>query len=501
MACQMKTSIILVCCTLFLATCSTLREKPDLNQELLSHIKDQWSSVATDPKWFASDANFTSLDKEGNKEVHLFFDTTSTVNFSEKTLYFVVTTPAGSPASYDIDVVSGHRYKKNIFCEQNDVWGKYSKKIDKPPYTEGVVPRMLDQMGKPQKIVVFGNEDYYQEVSQKASHQVRVVGGVVEQVCHSANCIGRNNWDSRMVLIAVDMHDENMKEVVDIDGLKDKVNWEYAKAFMQNGQGRNRFGESEKPAFRVTGEIKPGFALKFTTSFSHIFEWEELEKIRNSCTKLYTYVWNNFGQMKNQEKDVETIADLNQKIKAQLDKKNKTFGSEFRKFHNKYGKDFSTCTDFVKSSTINENPEKHWFFAMLTGFYKLERLGYIWSCNQRTWQDNPFISNTNKRERNSAADIMNCSDEEIDMAFNQLSVFLAGLKNSGREYFRYIEYDNSYHGTHEKLYSWVNVVGKTLACDDSKLSKVNVIEYAFPDDIRWINRSHLNDKKKFGIIY
>lgn len=490
---------------LFLATCSTLREKPDLNEELLPHLHNQWSSIATDPKWFATDANFTSLDKEGNKEIHLFFDTTSTINHADKTLYFVVTTPAGSPAHYDLDVVSGHLYKKNIFCEQNDIWGKYPKKMDRPPYTEGIVPRMLDQLGKPQKILVFGNENYYQEMNQKASHQVRVVGGVVEQVCHSSNCVGRNNWDSRMVLIGVDFHDGNYKDVKDLDDLKEKVNWELAKAFMQNSQGRNKFGESEKPAFRVTGEIKPGFALKFTTSFSHLFEWEELEKIRTSCTKLYDYVWNTFGQLKSSEREAETIMDLNKKIKdeqsAKKSNSNITFGKEFKKFHQKYGKEFSTCTDFVKNSSINENPDKHWFFALLTGFYKLERLGYLFGCNQRSWQDNPFIANTNKRERNSAQEIANCSDEEIDIAFTQLPVFLAGLKNSGREYFRYIEYDNSYFGTHEKLYSWVNVVGKSLSCDDNKITRANVIDYAFPDDIRWTNRSHLNDKKKFGIIY
>lgn len=490
---------------LFLVNCSTMREKPDLNQEVLGNLKDHWSSVATDPKWFATDPNFTSLDKEGNKEVHLFFDTTSTINHADKTLYFVVTTPAESPAHYDLDVVSGHRFKKNIFCEQKDIWEKYPKKIERPPYTEGVVPRMLDQLGKPQKILVFGNENYYQEITHKASHQVRVVGGVVEQICHAANCVGRNNWDSRMVLIAVDMHDEDLKEVKDIDGLKEKVNWEYAKAFMQNGQGRNKFGESEKPAFRVTGEIKPGFALKFSTSFSHLFEWDELEKIRSSCTKLYDLVWNSFGQLKDSEKEAQTLADLNKKIREQQNaaKTNslKTFGTEFKKFNQKFGKEFSTCTDFVKSTSINENPDKHWFFAMLTGFYKLERLGYIFNCSHRGWQDNPFIANTNKREKNSSEEIQKCSDEGIDLAFSQIPLFLTGLKNSGREYFRYIEYDNSYYGTHEKLYTWVPVIGKALSCEEKKISKANEIEFAFPDDIRWVNRSSINEKKKFGIIY
>lgn len=464
-----------------------------------------WSASLIKPKWFAEDKNFSFKDKDGSIHTHLFFDGAPNTNYDQKTINFIVVTPAGSQVAYDYDLLTGQRFGRYLFCRQKDVWESYRPWLELPPYTEGLVPRMLDQVGKPQKIYVFGSEDYYSSLDLKALHEVRVVGAIVEQVCHEGNCSGKNNWESRLVLIAVDTHDSSFEDVHSIEDLKEAVDWNKAKAFMQNAYGRNLYGEKDSPAIRVTGEIKPGFALKFATSFSHTFGDDDLSKIKRSCLKLYDHVWNSFGKIKPQEKEASSIEELKAKIRA-LDQKKQagaliTFGSEFKKFHQKYANEFLTCSDVVDYQMIESDKEKHWFFALLTGFYRLERLGNVFDCKQKMWQLNPFIPNTNRREKDSTKLIQDCTDEDIDTAFAQITNYMNSLKQSGREYYRYVEYDNSSFGTHDKFYSWVNVSHKRLGCEDQKLVKKMFDFEVFPHDIQWTNRSNISEKKRFGIIY
>jgi hypothetical protein len=499
MSCQLKI-ILFLGLVLFGACSSNKNDEKDLNTE-----STFWGTNLVKPRWFSEDKNFSLHDREGKLYPHLFFDTDPSPNFEDKTINFIVVTPAKSQVAYDFDLVTGKRFGRYLYCRQKDVWESYRSWIENPPYTEGLIPKMLDQLGKPQKVYVFGHEDYYASSSLEASHQVKVVGAVVEQICHEGSCIGKNNWESRLVLIAVDQHDEEMKEVNSIEALKEVVDWNKAKAFMQNGQGRNQFGEKDAPAIRITGEIKPGFAMKFAMSFSHTFNNEELSKIRTSCTKLYNYAWTKFGKLKSNEKEAMSVEDL--KLKLRQKEKNKfaekisSFDTEFKDFHKNYGIEFLTCSDIVAYQSLAEDKERHWFFALLTGFYRLERLGHVFNCKQKLWQLNPFIPNTNKREKDSTKSISECTDEDLDVAFSQISNYMNSLKQSGREYFRYVEYDNSSFGTHQKFYSWVNVTHKKLGCEDQKLVQKMYDFEVFPSDIHWVNRSAISEKKRFGIIY
>jgi hypothetical protein len=494
MGCQTKIWKLLILAVLINGCSSRKSKSPDL-----------WATINTKPIWFAEDPKLKNTDRDGNIEPHLFFDSEPKFSYEDKTLFFIVTTPSESQVAYDYDILSGHRYSKYIYCDQRDTWGKYSGKINTPPYTEGIVPQMLDQLGKPQKILVFGNEKFYQSEFMKASHQVRVVGGVVEQICHEGSCVGRDTWESRMVLLAVDPFDSRYSDVTNIDQLKDKIDWDYFKAFHQNSIGRNVVGDHEFPAIRVTGEIKPVFAMKFVSSFSHVFSFKELRNIRSSCLKLYEYVWETFGSLKASEKQISSIKDLKEKIIEQEKNKTvgtfKTFGGEFRTFYSKYGKQFQTCSDFVKTPHLQDDPAKHWFFTLLAGFYKLERLGHIYNCNQRVWQENPYLSSSTEREFDNAKSILRCTDEDLDLAMAQMVTYLTNLRLSGKEYYRYIEYDDSSFGTHERLHSWVNVETKTLGCEDKDLAKKLTQTQIFPEDVRWVNRSTIAEKKMWGIIY
>ena len=88
---------------------------------------------------------------------------------------------------------------------QTDIWKNYRGVIFRPPYTEGVIPRVLDQLGKPQRIYVFGSEEYYKNQTRVLANKVRVVGGVIEQFCTKAPCTKKNTWQSKMILLAVDV--------------------------------------------------------------------------------------------------------------------------------------------------------------------------------------------------------------------------------------------------------------------------------------------------------
>src|SRR5690606_8699326 len=93
-------------------------------------------------------------DKDGPKK-HLFFDPASTINWSDGTVKFVSLTPSDSQYSFSVDLASGQPYVKHQYCEQKDIFGDYKGKVNRPSYVQGFIPKVLDQLGEPQKIIYF----------------------------------------------------------------------------------------------------------------------------------------------------------------------------------------------------------------------------------------------------------------------------------------------------------------------------------------------------------
>jgi hypothetical protein len=479
-----------------------------------------WSSSYAEPWWF----NFPGrevFNEMGKTKTHLFFDFAPYININERTLNFVPLTPVGSRAAYQIDIPSGVRYRSHFYCSQNDIWERYSGEIQKPPFTLGVVPRMLDQVGRPQQIFVFGRNEFYRQDHGEMSHRVRVVGGVVEEKCFSGNCVHTNNWEKRLVLLAVDPNDPAMKSIKSIDHLKDQVDWEEAIAFMQNSKGRNFYKGEEFPGYRVVGEIQAGFALRFALGRSHMFKRTELKKIRSACYKLYDYAWDymvNYDQIKKAQVQ-ESLEELDEKIGRQFALKKQVqnlirartgnspasnnFAYRFRVFAEEYGKKFQTCTDFVRPNDINLDPEKSWFFVFVTGFYKMLRLGHYYHCTRNSWYDN-LTTSEGKLYKDPIQMLKNCTESELNRAFDGIPRYLEKIRRKDAPVMRFVEYDNGSGGTHSKLYTWVIEDHKRQKCsgDEKKLQKANQSFRIFPEDVRWQKvYSKRKNKKLMDVIY
>lgn len=108
------------------------------------------------PLWFKTDEKYSFLNDERETVFHPFFDLLPSADMTEKTINYFPVTPKESKYYYEIDLVSGKRYMSHPICEGPDVWRGYEGSISNPPYERGVIPRVLDQIGKPQEIIVFG---------------------------------------------------------------------------------------------------------------------------------------------------------------------------------------------------------------------------------------------------------------------------------------------------------------------------------------------------------
>ena len=156
--CQLKTLILV---GLLLNSCS-LRKKTEVE-----------AGNIPEAKWFSANQEHALEDNSGAKK-HLFFDAASTINWSEGTVKFVALTVADSKLSYMLDLASGQPLAKHEYCEQKDIFGDYRGKVNRPSYVQGFIPKVLDQMGEPQKIIYFSQkkklnafEQYEAQIDEK----------------------------------------------------------------------------------------------------------------------------------------------------------------------------------------------------------------------------------------------------------------------------------------------------------------------------------------------
>ncbi|HAZ14292.1 MAG: hypothetical protein A2X86_18880 [Bdellovibrionales bacterium GWA2_49_15] len=492
--CQTLSPFALFCLAVAVSNCSS-DSKP--SKEILR-------SIEALPHWFKVEERFVSMTSGGEYLVHPFYDLAPFAHPKELSLNFYVLTPVDSPHAYSLDLVSGQSYKTHSYCDQNDVWGKYGRKVNRPPYTTGIIPRLLDSWGQPQEIIIFGREDFYKTLPSAPvrSHRARVVGGVIDQYCKKIPCSGRNLWDSHVLLVGVDPNDPKYDEVKNLEDLKDLIDWPYVAAFIQNGRGRKVGRDLGVPAYRIAGEVQAEKAFRYVIKNGHYFEFDELKSLRQNCHKLYDYLWDtsllvrkNIAEQGKQDKlsnYVKTFKKTNvisqeEEVETKVEKKTQSFSKFFADFYKTYGDRFYTCSKLVNYSNINNDQARHWFITYMQIYYKLERLGYFYSCAKKAWMDNPRKADGTwtfdpLEERGS------CKDEALDVAFDSAITKLTVLKQGNEEHFRYIDYDNGDGGTHLKLHSWVNVSGKGLQC--TSRSEARLAEdknKVFPDEVTWVD--------------
>ena len=470
----------------------------------VNRSKEILRSIEALPYWFKVDERFVSMSAVGEYPVHPFYDLAPFAHPKELSLNFYVLTPVDSPYAFGLDLISGQFYKMHAYCEQNDVWEKYRRRVHLPPYTLGIIPRLLDSWGGPQEMIVFGREDFYKTLPTVPvrSHRARVVGGVIDQYCKKLPCSGRNLWDSHVLLVGVDLNDPKYAEVKNLEDLKEVVDWAHVMAFIQNGRGRKVGKDLGIPAYRIAGEVQAEKAFRYVMRNGHYFEFDELKSLRQNCHKLYDYLWNaslivrkNISEQATQNNlsnyvrkfEKSNFINLEHEVETKIEKKTQTFSQFFADFYKNYGDRFYTCSKLVNYGNINNDQARHWFITYMQIYFRLERLGYFYNCAKQAWMENPRKTD-GSWTYDPLAERGFCKDEKLDVAFDAAITKLTVLKQGNEEHYRYIDYDNGDGGTHLKLHSWVHVSGKGLQClSKTQASLSEDKNKIFPDDVTWVD--------------
>lgn len=460
------------------------------------------------PRWFQTAQRFQLLDSKKEIVPHRFFDVAPAIDLKKKTANVIITTPQESLYGHELDVVSGQLYVARKFCKQDDKLKKYKKSITTPPFSIGVLPRVLDQLNLPQKVIVYGGKDYFKKYHMSHFFDVRIVGAYIEQSCPYGACLRKEQWNSRLVLVAVQNGHKKYKNVKDLIDLKEIEDWEYAKAFISNGYGSNRIADKYFPGFKMGAEVTTEQALTFMEKNSTIFTVKRLGQMRLSCYKLYDYLWKDMSYMSSDEivaKSTKEIREKALKLRSTFGKQKKKVKPFFKRFvknFKKYHEQYKTCSKYISATNINENPQRNWFFAYYTAFHDIHDLGYIYECNGDKWEVNPYVAK-NTRAVPLKQQMLNCSARDIDAAMEAAVNTLETLRKRERKSYRYIDYDRGAFGSHMKLYSWVPVEGKSYSCSEKEDKEFLVNRPSFPHDIHWTKRGRLGKtKSKLGdIIY
>lgn len=414
-------------------------------------------------KWFDTKDEFRLQDAELDVVVNYFFDPVGEFNIETGMADIVVTNWANSENKFSFDILSGQKFYEAKYCKESDVWKGYKSKIYLPPYSVGFVPRLLDQSKKEQKVLLFG--EHYKKSSRVtedryylSSVKVRIIGGIIEQSCPHFPCDEPSKWDSRIVLLAVDPTDPAFGDVKSIGALTKKVDFDYVKAFMENGDGRIVIQDIEYPAYKTFGDVVATKAMKFAIDKGHLFSNKEMSTLRNSCEFLYLKMRDDREKLLNKEMD---------------------FADYFREFYNNESKNFLTCAEFVKFPKNTFDSDLFWYFEFFHTYFLAVKRNYVFDCASRTWMRNYRVEN-GKLAYNTQRELRMCSTKNLNEAFDSSISVLSSMQNSGSEFYSFIEYDSGVEGTSNKFYNFVKKSGKRQSCNEEERS--NLI---FPSDVSW----------------
>jgi hypothetical protein len=492
--CQLKSPWIAILILNLLVSCSLQKEQEERTVEILRTFPVGWFKV--NPK-------HSLLDNDGNPAAHLFFDTTIDFSLNKQFVNVLVATPQGSPHAYTIDLNSGQRHFTHSFCAHKDIWKSYDFTLNRPPFSSGFIPRVLDQLGQPQKVLIWSNREYFKKNNLNKYQKVKLVGAFIEQVCPEGNCLGRSNWLSKLVFIGVDAEDESLNKIQNTDQFKKTIDWPKSKAYIGNMDGHNFIGDIAYPMTKVGELIEFKDAFNYFKKRSILFTDDELKKIQKGCHALYDQMLSEVGVTKPEDLPSKTPQELNDKIKIQKSLTEKKipvgFAQRMGNFTQKYFNQITTCEKFVYHGNINQDSESFWFLSYVGMFYRLNRDGFFFDCKNGSWQKNTLDEN-GRPIHNIKRDFSNCKEEQIDKAMGYLPNFLTSLKSESH-FYRFIDYDNHEFGSHQKMYSWVKLKSARLDCSNDPNTKIINKVRVFPEEIKWKERYIQDLSKDMKIIY
>lgn len=489
---RFKKNLSLLSFTLCVFGCSKVPIVKDIDVANIFDEKENADAIISQavPKWFQVNEKFALSKTYEGEPVHMFYDMNPDVDTDNLSINFIAVTPEESEVVYGLDLLSGQHYTKKLYCPQNDVWNSYKDLIYKPPFTMGVIPKVLDNLGGPQKIIVFGNKEYYLENFLNNVHDARIIGGYIEQYCPKGACLKLDDWIKRLVLIGVQQGYSDYENVTSIEQLQKKTNWASVEAFIQNGQGKNKVASRYYPGYRIGAYFDAKKSFEYFKKNSVYLTNKKLLSIRNSCYMLYDKIWNEVGKDSDFEKEIRKINSFDEREKYLANHKLTKKSLFYHRFKEHFAKEYSaynTCVKYIYPSNINYDSNRHWFFAYYSAIHYLNNLGYSFDCLRGIWVENSVRSD-GKREINIRNQFRECSAKKIDTAFEKSVLYLNLLRKKELNSFRYVDYDRGSLGTHSKIYSWVKTENKVFECSKSSSTKFAQDLQSFPRDVKWRRR-------------
>jgi hypothetical protein len=478
-----------------LAVSCTTKKKDFAPEELLSIYE---------PKWFSANENHSLRDQLGKPQAHLFFDVHPEFVEREGLVNAIVTTPENSHLNYAVDLLSGQRHYAHHYCNQGDVWNQKSGTFGRPYFSIAYMPRVLDQMGEPQKLIIFGGGKRLVDSIDHFFVRVKILGGYMEESCPDLNCLGRDTWKSRLVFIAIDPQDKNFGDVKDLEGLLRRESWERLQPTLQNMDGRNFSVDKTYPYLRVRKPFGYADAIQLFRKRTAFMGDEEIKKIQSACHTLYYKMWTDVGADRPEDLPSKTEDELNKKLKIRdgLREKKMPVGKieRFRKFIKKYFNEAATCEKFVYHGNINLNPERFWFHSYMGMYLRLHKEGHYFDCRRKIWAEN--VINVNGEPGHKLQDeIDDCSEKDIDSAMEYMPNHIKAMKSGMGYFWRFIDYDTHEFGTHRKIYSWVKMNRRKFDCrpdpNELILDKLTV----FPEEASWKRWNIVDVASDMKIIY
>lgn len=467
--CQLKFPILFV---LILFSCST---KKDVKKNRVLELRsEEVSSIA--PKWFDVRPDFaffvTRNLRPDSPVVHLFFDPPHHYDEKLNQIDVVRTTPQDSPYRFEIDLTSGQIFKKWNYCKQKDLWKNYGSQLKFPPFHLAIVPQIYDVQKNPQRVIVFGDEKYFTKFApnKMEADRIRIVGGVVEERCPHFPCQSQEDWHKSLILVGVHPSDDSFKEIKSVFDLKKEIDWAEVVAFLENGDGHLYTGENFYPSTRIVREMSLANSQKMLQSDSHFWTQEEMNQFKSGCIKLSDDAWTMYESTKNHRGE---------------------FIPKFIDFYLTQGENFYQCQRQFRMSNPRSEILRHWYTTYLSAVFILKHHQYSFDGGRGAWIENPVLSSGKRLFKEG--DLLKATpaskfDRIFEMAINSLKT----MNNISR----YYEYDDSWNGTHQLLYSWVENDGRKLTCSDSEDGPTRDF---FPSDVSWptlFDREAL-EKEKF----
>ena len=486
--CQLKSLFLIT--TLLIQSCAWKK-----NQEALEAPR------TLSPKWFSTNERHSLHNQEGKVLPHLFYDISPDLNEKEQSVNVVITTPKNSPYGYSIDLSSGQRHFSHAYCPREDVWKNYPKNLDRPPFSMGLIPKALDQLGEPQKIIVWSRRKDFSSGYETRFFPVRIVGGYINQICPVGNCLGKSNWLSQLVFLGIDAEDPKSTEVTGLEEFRKHFDWEEARAYLGNLDGLNSL-DQRYPSTKVGQLINAKDAFEYFKKRSIFLNDGELIKIQKGCHKLYDGLWEEVGKIQPEDRPARTREELKAKMKLiQELKKNQApvgFSRRFKKFTKKFFKEVSTCERFVYHGNVNRDAQAFWFLSYAGLYFRLHRDGFYFDCTNRTWQRNN-LTESGMSIYDIQKGIDSCDDEDLDQAMLLLPNFMTSLRGE-KSYYKFLDYDNHEFGTHQKLYSWVKEKSVIYGCKIDPNPLIIEKTKVFPEDVSWEKRKVKDLTEKLKII-